>query len=167
VNFFVGKAVSGKLPPAAVPVKGVPSDADRITWTAKLPPMPTLKGPTDFSVQFVNSFGLSRFATTTIDLLEKDPGKTGPATIKGVVDEFGIKQEGLKVVLTDEKGGVKGEAITDAGGNYAFTDVPPGRYRVSTVKPANGRRAQFPADRTRVIDLGPGATMIAPLALKF
>jgi hypothetical protein len=165
VYFFVGKPIDDKLPPNVTPVAGTAIDATRRIWTVKLPLPRDRSGPTDVSVQFVNQVGLSTFATTSIDLLETDPNLAKGGTIKGKVTEGDRPQVGLPVVLTDEKGVEKAQTKTKEGGVYEFTGLPPGKYRVSSVKTSNSRSGSVPRDPRLFIDLKAGTTETADVVL--
>ena len=53
----------------------------------------------------------------------------------GVQDagEEGI--EGTRIVLFDDAGNVVSETLTDANGDYWFSDLPPGTYKISEMQP--------------------------------
>ncbi len=59
-----------------------------------------------------------------------------PAGIKGtLVDETGLKQPQLEVLLKTERGGgVVARTKTDDQGRFTFDDVPPGRYLLAAKK---------------------------------
>jgi hypothetical protein len=165
VSFFVGKPAGNKPPENAVLVPGVALNGARQVWAVKLPLPKDKSGPTDVSVQFINQLGLSSFATTSIDLLANDPNLAKGATIRGKVTEGDREQVGLAVVLTDDKGAEKGRAPTKEGGVYEFTGLPPGKYRVSTVKTSRGSSGSFPKGAGTFIDLKPAATETADIVL--
>jgi hypothetical protein len=165
VQFFVGKPVARKVPPGVKTVAGAPLDAERRTWGVKLPLPPDGKGPVDISVRFVNALGKDDFATTTVELLEKDPALTAPGKITGKVVRGSAPQPGLEVTLTDEKGAEKGQVTTKDDGTFAFEGVPPGKYRVSSVRRDYGYRGAFPRKAGEFITLEPGATATAEVVL--
>jgi hypothetical protein len=151
VNFFLGKPVEGKLPPNATAIPGqlVPGSTNIYSASVILPYNGL--GPTDISVQFTNGAGLSKFATTTVNALEKLPPVLGRIT--GTVFEASRPQPGLQVVLQDEKGSdikdpmatsPKFEVKTDENGVYVIENVPPGTYKVFSSKQISGRKATVP-----------------------
>jgi hypothetical protein len=163
--FFVGKPVAGKPPEGATLVKAAALDSDRTLWGAKLPLPADGKGPTAVSVRFVNSVGLTSFATTTVELLEANPALTAKGTIKGVVREGERPQAGLDVVLTDDKGAEKGRVKAGADGTFTFADLPAGKYKVSANKSSSGRKGVYPRAAAEFIDLKPGGTETAEVVL--
>ena len=70
-------------------------------------------------------------------MVEADPPVLG--TIKGTVLEGPRPQPGLDVVLSAGKGrGVeKGRTKTNPSGEFLFKGVPPGEYKVTSVKPSS------------------------------
>jgi hypothetical protein len=156
VLFFVGKPVGGKVPPGVTPTRGSALKGGAV-WGAELPLPAAGKGPTAVSVQFVNNLGLSTFDTASVDLLVEDPAKSAPGRIRGTVVEGDRPQAGLPVVLTDEKGAQK-VTETAADGTFAFDGLPPGKYRVSSVKSSTNRTGRFPREADRFIELTPGGT---------
>jgi hypothetical protein len=147
VLFFLGQPSNGKLPPNTPTTPGTPVDAGKTTWTVQLPLPPERLGPTDISVQFINAAGLSAFATTTVNILDKLPPTLG--TIRGTVFEGPLPQPNLEIALRDGKGGAikddKGQerkTTTGPDGTFVFEDVPPGTYKVYASKPASRRQAE-------------------------
>src|SRR5262249_40292552 len=122
-------------------------------------------GPLEISVCFVNALGRSAFATTEVELLEKDPALTAPARITGRVVRGSNPQPDLKVLLTDDKGAEKGKATTKDDGTFAFEGLPAGKYRLSATRPGYGYRGDFPRKADEFIDLKPGATETAEVVL--
>ncbi len=163
--FFVGKPVANKAPETATLVPAVPLDASKTLWGAKLPLPADGKGPTPISVRFINSIGLTSFATITVDLLEVNPALTAKGRIKGTVIEGDRPQAGLEVVLTDDKGVEKARVKTKADGTFEFADLAAGKYRVLALKPANGRKAVYPRRIGDFIDLKPGGVETVELPL--
>ena len=158
VNFFFGKPVDNKLPPNTPTFPGAPVNETRTDWAVKLPLAGERKGPTDVSVEFKSATGLSSFATATLELIDQEaPPETG--RIEGKVAEGPRAQEGLTVVLRDEKNEVRGQTTTDADGAYKFENVKPGKYRVIASKPKAKRTADKP------VDVAPGATVRLDLTL--
>jgi hypothetical protein len=115
------------------------------------------------SVQFTNGVGLTKTGTLTLDVVDPPPGalaKGKKASISGTVAEDERPQNDLEVTLTDAKTGkVKAKTKTDNDGKYAFQDLDPGEYRVSTAKPASGRRAD------EKVELKEGEEKKVPLTL--
>src|SRR5882672_12647497 len=57
----------------------------------------------------------------------------GRANLRGLItDEFGAAIVGATVNLTDASGAKK-TATTNADGNYSFTGLTPGKYKVSAI----------------------------------
>jgi hypothetical protein len=165
VHFFVGRPKDQKVPPEVKTFPGTPLDAGRQTWGVKLPLPQDRTGPLEVSVRFVNSLGRSAFATTEVELVEKDPALTAPARITGKVARGANAQPGLTVLLTDDKGAEKGKATTKDDGTFAFEGLPAGKYRVSATRPGLGYRGEFPRKAGEFIDLKPGATATAEVEL--
>lgn len=171
VNFFIGKPLADKLPPNAVLTPGTPVAGSKGVWSAQLPIPATASGPTDLGVQFINGAGLSTFGTATVNVVEKLPAAVG--TVRGTVEEGGIRQPVLEVVLRDEKAAVaatnpkaadKGfELKTKTGmdGAFLFNNVPPGKYTVTATKPSSGRAGQQPV----TVEAGQTATVAITLFL--
>ncbi len=164
-HFFLGKPINDKPPPGVALIPGVAQDADKTLWSAQVPVPATKLGPTDVSVQFVNQFGLSSFATISVDLEATDPAKSKIGTIQGKVLEGDRPQSGLTVYLSDEKRAERGRQVTGADGSFVFRDVPPGKYRLGVVKPTNNRVGTYPRKPTEFLELAPGATATADLIL--
>jgi len=127
-------------------------------WEVKLPPQPERKGPTEISVQFVNTVGLPAFATTTVVLVENDPVKTAPGVIRGRVMYGAYPSPNLGVTLYDDKNADKGKVMTNEKGMFEFKDLPAGRYRVVTARRTDGRLGAFPRKPLEFITLPPGGT---------
>ncbi|MGL4461796.1 MAG: carboxypeptidase regulatory-like domain-containing protein, partial [Planctomycetia bacterium] len=79
--------------------------------------------------------------------------------IRGMVREGALPQAGVEVVLADSTGKVgKMKTKTDAGGAYAFENVPPGAYLVMSAKVVSTlRKGSAPvaveAGKTAVVDV--------------
>jgi hypothetical protein len=139
VVFFLGRPQGNKPPEKVASVEGTPVKGSEATWSAALP-LPDVKGPAEVSAQFVNGVGLSRFDTTTIDLLDTDPRITGPGKIRGVVMEGPRPQPGLEVTLKDPKGNALAKAKTGPDGVFEIAPVAPGNYVVYAAKAESQRR---------------------------
>jgi hypothetical protein len=164
VQFFVGRPADGKVPPSTPTTPGTAVNGNPSLWGATLPLPLTALGPTDVSVQFVNSAGLSAFATTTVEVFDKLPPVFG--TIRGTVFEGPRPQPGLEVALLDEKGmpvkddkGVERKVKTTAEGTFVFEKVLPGNYKVFVSKPSSGRKAE------KAVGVEPGQTVTVTLEL--
>jgi hypothetical protein len=113
------------------------------------------------SVQVTNNAGLSAFATTSVNVVEKLPPLLGQVQV--TVTEGPRPQAGLEVVLHDQgaktaqEGNFTGK--TTAEGTYLFKDLPPGKYKVSTSKPVANRKAEAE------VTVEPGKTAVVNLAL--
>ena len=103
-------------------------------------PLPDMKGPTDVSVQFVNGVGLSRFDTTSIELLDTDPQITGPGKIRGIVAGGAAASAGVGSDAEGSQGEALAKMKTGQGGVYVFARVAPGNYVVYAAKPESQRR---------------------------
>jgi hypothetical protein len=159
VQFFLGKPVNDAVPPntATTPAAAVPGSKG--LWAAAVPIPADRLGPTDLSVQVTNKAGLSAFATTTVDVVDKLPPVLGQVHV--TVTEGPRQQPGLEVVLRDvnaktpQEGTFKGKTGED--GTYLFTNVPPGNYKVSASKPVAQRKAErevtVEADKTAEVSL--------------
>ncbi len=99
------------------------------------------KGPLAISVQVVNHAGLAASDTVTLEVTEKEPGKTSLGSINGKVTEGPRPQPNLLVILLDERGKEVARTRTAADGTYSFGQLAPGRYRVVAVKPESQRQA--------------------------
>jgi carboxypeptidase family protein len=157
-DFFVGKPPAGPqptLPPDAVLAPATALDSAGTFWAGQLPLSEKQTGPTDISVRFVNSAGMSTFATQSVELIDTDP--IVPGRIAGAVLEGPRPQAGLDVVLKDAQGVEKGKTKTDDSGRFVFENIPPGEYRVSSLKPATQRQADQSvsvlADQTAQVSL--------------
>lgn len=141
VVFFVGRPApdpkvpdSYVLPADAVKVEVVEESSPNV-YVAQLPAPTDKPGAVDVSVLVVNKAGLRSFGTVKIELEappEKDKPKGGATTgkVSGRVLEGSRPQPNLTVQLLDPMNMVKGTTTTNATGEYAFKDVPPGVYRV-------------------------------------
>lgn len=141
VVYFYGKPDKGEIPPAAPRFKAVPANRENTQWSATLQLPADHKGPLVISVQVVNHAGLAAIDTVTIDVTDREPGKTGLGEIRGKVVEGPRPQPGLTVTLLDERGKEVARTKTQPDGTYVFTGLVPGRYRVVCIKPESQRRA--------------------------
>ena len=141
VVFFFGKPDKGEIPPMAPRVKAVPANLEGTQWSAALQIPADHKGPLAISVQVVNHAGMASIDTVTLEVTDRDPGKTGLGEIRGKVVEGPRPQPNLVVILTDERGKEIARTRTQADGSYVFEQVAPGRYRLVCVKPESQRRA--------------------------
>jgi hypothetical protein len=157
VHFFVGEPADGKAPPRAETVPAT-LHVRRGVWTA-LVPLPESAGRTPVSVQFTNRVGLTRTATTTLELLDVDPTSLRPGAILGKVFEGPRPQPNLVVVLQDAAGNEQAQTRTQTDGAFRFEALLPGDYQLLCVKPESGRRALLP------VIVEPGATQRVNLAL--
>jgi hypothetical protein len=159
VAFFVGKPVKDAVPPAAALTAAAAVPGSKGLWTAEVPLPPAQLGPTDLSVVVTNNAGLSAFATTTVNVVEKLPPVLGQ--VRGTVTEGGRPQAGLEVVLRDVRAKTPQEGTftvkAGADGTYLFKDVPPGAYKLSTSKRIANRKAEaevtVEAGKTAVVNL--------------
>lgn len=141
VVFFLGKAEKGEIPPSVPRFKAAPMNREGTQWIASLPMPAEQKGPLTVSVQVVNHAGLASVDAVTIDVTDKEPGKTGLGEVQGRVVEGPRPQPNLTVVLMDAAGKEIARTRTLPDGSYRFDQVAPGRYRVLCVKPESQRRA--------------------------
>lgn len=166
VNFFYGKPVNDKPPPGVSLVPGTAQNESKTLWGVKLPAATDKKGPTEVSVEFVNQFGLSAFATTTVNLEENDPAKTALGKISGKVLEGDRPQGGLTVYLTDDKRAERGKQVSKDDGSFEFDNLPAGKYRLGVEKVVpNKRVGTYPRKGTDFIELTPGGSVTADLSL--
>jgi hypothetical protein len=131
VNFFVGEpTMEGKVPPNTKTFKGK-VDRDGV-WSAKVD-LPAGKDLAVVSAEVINGVELSKCESIKIELLAANqPGKA-TGTIKGKVTWDDRRQPKRDVILTDSKGGTK-KAATDEEGEFAFEDLAPGKYTVTSSK---------------------------------
>ncbi|QDU62431.1 hypothetical protein Pan216_32980 [Planctomycetes bacterium Pan216] len=184
-NFFFGKPVKGALPPKVATIPGAPLNASYTLWAADLQISDQAKGAIDVSVELVNAVGLSTFASTTLKVIPK--GQVDPSNITGKVVEGALGQPGLTVDLFDlnPKTGAAAAAAaaksasstakgkdaskeppkptattkTKPDGTFSFEKLKPGKYKLTTSKPASGRKAEA------LVDLPPGKTVNVVLSL--
>jgi hypothetical protein len=138
-QFFLGKPVDGKLPPNVALVPGQPIDQARTLWQTKLLLPEDKKGPIDVSAVFTSEVGLTSFATTTIELMDTDPAKTGPGRIRGRVLLGDLPQADLDVILRNDKKQELARVKTSKSGTFVFESVAPGKYTVYCRKTQNQR----------------------------
>jgi hypothetical protein len=157
VVFFFGRPEKGEIPPTAPRFHAIPASRDRSLWSAS-PLVPAdHKGPLMVSVYVVNHAGLATIDTITLEVTDREPGKTGLGQIQGRVMEGPRPQPNLTVTLTDERGQEIAKTLTQPDGSYQFDGLTPGRYRLVCVKPDSQRRATqamiVEPDRTARVDL--------------
>ncbi len=157
VVFFLGRPDKGEIPLAAPRIKAVPTNRENTLWTGGLQVPADHKGPLAVSVQVVNHAGMASIETITLEVTDREPGKTGLGEIHGQVNEGPRPQPNLLVTLLDQAGKEIARTKTRADGSYVFTQLTPGRYRVVCVKPESQRRAVLDvtvgADRAARADL--------------
>ena len=141
VVFFTGRPDKGEIPPAAMRFKAIPASRDRTMWTAALLVPADQQSPLAVSVYVVNHAGLATIDTITLDVTEREPGKTGLGKVQGKVLEGPRLQPNLTVVLTDDRGVELARTRTNGEGIYTFEGLAAGRYRITCVKPESQRRA--------------------------
>src|SRR5204863_4750833 len=125
-----------KLPPGPAKVAGepVPDKADLYVGRLLMPA--DKKGTVEVGVQFLNRVGMSAYTKGTIELVDFDPVKNALGAIQGSLYEGRIAQSGLLVVLLDAKGNKLAEKKTGPDGTYIFENLPPGKYKLVSEKPA-------------------------------
>lgn len=157
VIFFFGRPDKGEVPAGAPRFKAIPSSREGSVWRVPLLIPADHKGPLAISVQVVNHAGMVSSDTVTVEVTEREPGKTGLGEIHGQVTEGPRPQPNLLVTLLDERGKEIAHTRTQPDGAYRFSQLPPGRYRVIAVKPESQRRASqdvnVEADRPTRTDL--------------
>jgi hypothetical protein len=161
VRFFIGKPVNDAVPPNAATTPAAAVPGSKGLWAARVPIPADRAGPTDLSVQVTNKAGLSAFATTTVDVVDKLPPVLGQVRV--TVAEGPLPQPGLEVVLRDVNAKTPKEGTftgkTGPDGTYLFANVPPGKYKVSSSKPVSQRKAE------REVTVEAGQTAEVRLAL--
>ena len=141
VVFFFGRPDKGEIPFTTPRVKAVPASRDRTMWSAALMVPAYQIGPLAVSVHVTNHAGLVSVDTITLDVTDREPGRTGLGQIQGRILEGPRLQPRLTVILTDERGQELGRTGANGDGVYTFEGLAPGRYRVFCVKPESRRRA--------------------------
>jgi Carboxypeptidase regulatory-like domain len=141
VVFFFGRPDKGEIPLSAPRFKAAPANREATQWSATLPIPADHKGALAISIQVINHAGMATIDTVTLEVTDREPGKTGLGEIRGKVVEGPRPQPNLTVILTDERGKELARTRTQADGSYVFAQVAPGRYRVVCVKPESQRRA--------------------------
>ncbi|MFL5246140.1 MAG: hypothetical protein ACJ8FY_29070 [Gemmataceae bacterium] len=141
VQFFLGKpTVDHKPPPNAAPVKAVKNLKEGV-WIANLPLPAEGKGLIDLGVIFINGAGLASSSTVAVELVEAAAVAAAKASIEVAVVEGDRPQNDLPVVLRDSANAVKGTLKTEKG-KVTFKDLPPGDYKVSSLKTASNTKGE-------------------------
>ena len=164
VEFFIGKPLEGKVPPNTATIAAALVPGSKSLWTAAVPLPADRLGPIEISVQVTNGAGLTRFASTTIEAVDKLPPVLGQ--ISGTVLEGSRPQADIEVVLRDEKATDKDKdkefkTKTCADGTFSFADLPPGNYKIKAAKPVANRKAEAPVK----VEAGKTATVTLELLL--
>jgi len=150
---ILGKPADGQPPADAKPVEAARAPDDS-AWTVLLPGVEQV-GPIDVTAQAVNSVGLSSFATVRVNVTDR-PSEPG-GSIRGQVAEGGRAQPELKVTLTDGTGKQVAAKAAGATGAFRFGNLKPGKYTLSAVKQASGRKAEaavtVSAGKTSIVSL--------------
>jgi hypothetical protein len=151
--FFAGKPTAdGRVPPGAVAAEGKLDPATH-AWAADLPMTAAQSNPFELSVRFTNGAGLTATETIRIQIVDparKFAGPLGvapiakPGSIQGTVLQGPLPQPGLAVRLVDETNNVRATTVTDAAGNFTFSEVAPGAYRVAADRPMARTRGETP-----------------------
>lgn len=145
VFFYLGEAPStdGKAAPGSKVVKGE-KQADGSYATKDPIRLPENRGDVKLGVLVVNGVGLS--STAEANAYAREPEKTKEekakekkttGDIEGVVMQSIRPQPDLPVILKDAAGKELKKATTDSSGKFAFKDLAPGEYIVSSVKRAD------------------------------
>lgn len=134
VGMFLGvPAPDGKLPDPPALALAVPPEARGAPWVVEVQvPADKKGGKESVTVAATNAVGLTTAKTITIQLLDPPTGGTIKGTV--IMGEFGKPQAGATVVLSGDDGKVKDSTKTGPKGEYTFTDVPPGAYKVGAAK---------------------------------
>jgi hypothetical protein len=123
---------TGSFPPDAKPVLAVPN-ATTGTWDLKLPAADFAPGTYRLLLRATDAVGnVGDYAMVTVRVLSAAPIPTdGKGEVRGHVT---YRQEALayaEVNLKAADGPEIRPARTDGGGNFAFSNVPPGKYKLS------------------------------------
>jgi hypothetical protein len=122
----------GKISPEAI--LGTPSFDPKLgLWQATLGPQEKVE-PLEFSVQVTTRSGVVASKTVIVAFRDPTAGGKGIAKIVGKISYGTNPVPNAAVVLTDEKGMVKGSTKSGAEGDYAFEKVPPGIYVISAAQ---------------------------------
>lgn len=156
VRLYVGEPIN-LLPPAeAAPVPATRESAGSERWVAAVP---VPKGVTSVRVtaEVTNRVGLVRCLTQTLTVVSAEQASLG--SVAGSVMEGTRPQPGLAVELRDADQQPIAAAKTNAGGEFVFEAVKPGKYLVWSVKSQSQRVG------ANAIEVKPGATSRADLKL--
>lgn len=113
------------------------------SWATKDPiRLPDTRGEVKVGVIFLNGVGLGTSSESTIYVREAEKAKdekTKKTTgdIEGIVMQSIRPQPDLPVILKDAAGKELKKTTTDSSGKFAFKDLAPGDYNVSSVKRAD------------------------------
>jgi hypothetical protein len=146
VSFFAGKPLpDGKLPPGTEPSPGALDPVKKI-WTGEVYVPRDRRDPIEVSIQFVKKAGPAKFATLRLPL--GDPADRKKASVRGRVVEGDRPQADVPVRLYDARAQQKGETRTNERGEFAFTKLDPGRYRLTAAKTVSATRGQRDVELT-------------------
>jgi hypothetical protein len=135
---FLGEPENGKPPKSAV--RAAPAPDQELAWVAEL----TVPSPADKKPIHVRLLAEGHFAdgapvtATDAFALQVVPPPPPRGIIQGKVTFADRPQPGCKVTLRVKKNNQwekKDEAATNPSGEFAFKDLEPGTYQVSTFKP--------------------------------
>jgi len=136
VRFYLGKP-AGKKPPANAAPIDANYDKEKKTWTKQIPiPQP---GEVDLTAEFVNNVDMSAVKALKVTMTNPNAGAGnggGPVKlgrIKGTVKNGMHRQPGAKVTLQGPKLKEPMVLETDQAGEFSFSKVPPGTYKLTAV----------------------------------
>jgi hypothetical protein len=141
VRFFVGLPEKNAVPPTAKTVSATRDSDDALVWSAPLA-LPSDLGSCDVTAEITNTAGLTTFVSTSILIMAEAPLPTGQ--IRGVLLEGTRPQGGLAVSLM-QAGHKVAQTKTAADGSFHFSNLQPGEYEVTSLKPDSGRHGQHNA----------------------